>query len=111
MKKLIFCTLMTVLCSLPMSAQKRGQRLSPEEMVNRKVEQEQLDKVLTLTDSQEKSVRSLYTDFYSKTIKREERKTKMEELNKSIEALLTDEQKKAFTEWNSKKAQRTGKRN
>lgn len=108
MKKLIFCTLMTVLCSLPMSAQKRGQRLSPEEMVNKKVEQ--LDKVLTLTDSQEKSVRSLYTDFYSKAIKREERKAKLDELNKSIEALLTDEQKKTFTEWNSKKAERASKR-
>lgn len=41
MKKLIFCVLMTVLCSLPMSAQKRGQRLSPEEMVNKKVEQQE----------------------------------------------------------------------
>lgn len=91
-----------------MSAQKRGQRLSPEEMVNKKVEQ--LDKVLTLTDSQEKSVRSLYTDFYSKAIKREERKAKLDELNKSIEALLTDEQKKAFMEWNSKKAERASKR-
>ena len=58
----------------------------------------------------EKSVRSLYTDFYSKAIKREERKAKLDELNKSIEALLTDEQKKAFTEWNSKKAERASKR-
>lgn len=96
MKKLFFCGVMMVLCSLPMSAQKVRQRLSPEEMVNRKVEQ--LDKKLELTDSQEVEIRKLYAGFYSQQIKREDRKAKQEALDKSIEALLNDSQKTAFAE-------------
>ena len=67
---------------------------------------EKLDKKLNLTDEQEKQITTLYADFFKQELSREERKTAMQELNKKIEALLTDEQKTAFEQMKKERPQR-----
>lgn len=73
---------------------------TPEQMV------EKLDEKLNLTDEQEKQITTLYTDFFKQELSREERRTAMQELNKKIEALLTDEQKTAFEQMKKERPQR-----
>ena len=78
-------------------AQKRGgQKLTPEQRVEKRMEQ--LDSKLKLSDEQKQNIKSLYTDFFSQDISREERRSKMEELNTKISNLLDDSQKKTFSE-------------
>ena len=67
---------------------------------------EKLDEKLNLTDEQEKQITTLYTDFFKQELSREERRTAMQELNKKIEALLTDEQKTAFEQMKKECPQR-----
>ena len=67
---------------------------------------EKLDEKLNLTDEQEKQITTLYTDFFKQELSREERRTAMQELNKKIEALLTDEQKTAFEQMKKERPQR-----
>ncbi len=67
---------------------------------------EKLDKKLNLTDEQEKQITTLYADFFKQELSREERRTAMQELNKKIEALLTDEQKTAFEQMKKERPQR-----
>lgn len=108
MKKCLLAGVLMYVCSFSAVAQKRGERMSPEEMTDRKVEQ--LDKALNLDDSQEKSIRELYAAFYKQRPKKEERKAKVEALNKAVSALLTDEQKKTFQALNEAPARKGGKR-
>lgn len=61
---------------------------------------------MNLTDEQEKQITTLYTDFFKQELSREERRTAMQELNKKIEALLTDEQKTAFEQMKKERPQR-----
>lgn len=61
---------------------------------------------MNLTDEQEKQITTLYADFFKQELSREERKTAMQELNKKIEALLTDEQKTAFEQMKKERPQR-----
>lgn len=79
---------------------KEGKTRTPEQMV------EKLDKKLNLTDEQEKQITTLYSDFFKQDLSREERKSAMQELEKKITSLLTDEQKEAFEQMKKERPQR-----
>lgn len=101
MKKILFVALVAMLGLQSADAQRKGGNTrTPEQMV------EKLDKKLNLTDEQEKQITTLYADFFKQELSREERKTAMQELNKKIEALLTDEQKTAFEQMKKERPQR-----
>lgn len=102
MKKLLLLMALTAMFGISTDAQKRGgQKLTPEQRVEKRMEQ--LDSKLKLSDEQKQNIKSLYTDFFSQDISREERRSKMEELNTKISNLLDDSQKKTFSEMNSRK--------
>lgn len=101
MKKIIFLALMGMLTLQSVNAQrKEGKTRTPEQMV------EKLDKKLNLTDEQEKQITTLYFDFFKQDLSREERKSAMQELEKKITSLLTDEQKEAFEQMKKERPQR-----
>lgn len=101
MKKILFVALVAMLGLQPADAQRKGGNTRiPEQMM------EKLDKKLNLTDEQEKQITTLYADFFKQELSREERRTAMQELNKKIEALLTDEQKTAFEQMKKERPQR-----
>lgn len=101
MKKILFVALVAMLGLQSADAQRKGGNTrTPEQMV------EKLDEKLNLTDEQEKQITTLYTDFFKQELSREERRTAMQELNKKIEALLTDEQKTAFEQMKKERPQR-----
>lgn len=101
MKKIIFLALMGMLTLQSVKAQrKEGKTRTPEQMV------EKLDKKLNLTDEQEKQITTLYSDFFKQDLSREERKSAMQELEKKITSLLTDEQKEAFEQMKKERPQR-----
>lgn len=100
MKKLLLLMALTAMFGISADAQKRGgQKLTPEQRVEKRMEQ--LDSKLKLSDEQKQDIKSLYTDFFSQDISREERRSKMEELNTRISNLLDDSQKKTFSEMNT----------
>lgn len=93
---------LTAIIGINADAQRRGgQQLTPEQRVEKRMEM--LDSKLKLSDEQKQSIKSLYTDFFSQGISREERRSKMEELNTKISNLLDENQKKTFSEMNSRK--------
>lgn len=101
MKKILLVALVAMLGMQPADGQRKGGNTrTPEQMV------EKLDEKLNLTDEQEKQITTLYTDFFKQELSREERRTAMQELNKKIEALLTDEQKTAFEQMKKERPQR-----
>lgn len=101
MKKILFLALVAMLGMQPANAQRKGGNTrTPEQMV------EKLDKKLNLTDEQEKQITTLYTDFFKQDLSREERRTAMQELEKKIAALLTDEQKTTFEQMKKERPQR-----
>lgn len=101
MKKILFVSLVAMLGLQSADAQRKGGNTrTPEQMV------EKLDEKLNLTDEQEKQITTLYADFFKQELSRKERKTAMQELNKKIEALLTDEQKTAFEQMKKERPQR-----
>lgn len=101
MKKNIFLALMGMLTLQSVNTQrKEGKTRTPEQMV------EKLDKKLNLTDEQEKQITTLYSDFFKQDLSREERKSAMQELEKKITSLLTDEQKEAFEQMKKERPQR-----
>ena len=101
MKKIIFLALMGMLTLQSVNAQrKEGKNRTPEQMV------EKLDKKLNLNDEQEKQITTLYSDFFKQDLSREERKSAMQELEKKITSLLTDEQKEAFEQMKKERPQR-----
>ena len=86
MKKLLLLMALTAMFGISADAQKRGgQKLTPEQRVEKRMEQ--LDSKLKLSDEQKQNIKSLYTDFFSQD-------------------LLDDSQKKTFSEMNSRKAGR-----
>lgn len=101
MKKILFLALMG-LCSLQYVAAQRkgGNTRTPEQMVGK------LDQKLNLTDEQEKQIVALYTDALKQKLSREERKAAMQEVDKKIVSLLTDEQKVAFEKMKQERPQR-----
>jgi outer membrane PBP1 activator LpoA protein len=101
MKKIIFLALMGMLTLQSVNAQrKEGKTRTPEQMVKK------LNKKLYLTDEQEKQITTLYSDFFKQDLSREERKSAMQELEKKITSLLTDEQKEAFEQMKKERPQR-----
>ena len=101
MKKIIFLALMGILTLQSVNPQRKGEKnRTPEQMV------EKLDKKLNLTDEQEKQITTLYSDFFKQDLSREERKSAMQELEKKITSLLTDEQKEAFEQMKKERPQR-----
>lgn len=101
MKKIIFLALMDMLTLQSVNAQRKGEKTrTPEQMV------EKLDKKLNLTDEQEKQITTLYSDFFKQDLSRDERKSAMQELEKKITSLLTDEQKEAFEQMKKERPQR-----
>ena len=102
MKKVVLLAIAVVLGFTTASAQRRQkQQLTPEQRVEKQMQR--LDSKLNLTDEQEEEIKKLYTEFFNSKVNREERKSKMDELNKKIESLLTDEQKTTFSEMKNKK--------
>ena len=102
MKKILFFALVAFLGIQSVDAQRNGgKRRTPEQMV------EMLDKKLDLTEDQEKQITALYTDFFAEKLSREERKTKMEELESKIKSLLNDEQKTAYDQMKKERPQRS----
>ena len=102
MKKMLLALALTAIIGINADAQRRGgQQLTPEQRVEKRMEM--LDSKLKLSDEQKQSIKSLYTDFFSQDISREERRSKMEELNTKISNLLDENQKKTFSEMNSRK--------
>lgn len=101
MKKIIFLALMGILTLQSVNAQRKGEKTrTPEQMV------EKLDKKLNLTDEQEKQITTLYSDFFKQDLSRDEHKSAMQELEKKITSLLTDEQKEAFEQMKKERPQR-----
>ena len=101
MKKIIFLALMGILTLHSVNAQRKGEKTrTPEQMVAKP------DKKLNLTDEQEKQITTLYSDFFKQDLSRDERKSAMQELEKKITSLLTDEQKEAFEQMKKERPQR-----
>lgn len=101
MKKIIFLAFVAMLGVQSADAQRRdGNTRNPEQMV------EKFDQKLNLTDEQEKQITALYTDFFKQELSREERRAAMQELDKKVSALLTDEQKAAFEQMKKERPQR-----
>ena len=62
-----------------------------------------LSEELNLNDEQKEKIKALYLEFFQTKMERDERKSKMEELNKQIESILTDEQQTKFKELSTRK--------
>lgn len=62
-----------------------------------------LSEELNLNDEQKEKIKALYLEFFQTKMERDERKSKMEELNKQIESVLTDEQQTKFKELSTRK--------
>lgn len=110
MKKLAVLVLVALLGFGSASAQRNGDRrqMSVEQKVSN------LKKELNLTDEQTAKVTVLYTDFEKKVKSagensREQMKSEREELEKQVQALLTDEQKKTYQEMQAKRSGGKGK--
>ncbi|WP_298453217.1 hypothetical protein [uncultured Prevotella sp.] len=102
MKRMLLALALTAIIGINADAQRRGgQQLTPEQRVEKRMEM--LDSKLKLSDEQKQSIKSLYTDFFNQDISREERRSKMDELNTKISSLLDENQQKAFSEMNSRK--------
>lgn len=106
MKKFALLTVLALLGFGSMSAQRgnRNSQMSVEKRVER------LKKELNLTDNQVKQVTTLYTDFQKKMQSaekgnREQMRAEREKLNKQVEAVLTDEQKKSFEKMQTQRQQ------
>lgn len=102
MKNILFLAVMAVMCTQTIDAQRKGgdrarKQPSPEQMVQK------MDKKLNLTEEQEKQIIELYKDFFAQKYSREERKTKMQELETKINSLLTAEQQTAYKEMNAER--------
>lgn len=101
MKKILFLALMGLWSVQYVAAQRKGGNArTPEQMV------EKLDQKLNLTDEQEKQIVALYTDALKQDLSREERKVAMQEVDKKIVSLLTDEQKTAYEKMKQERSQR-----
>ena len=62
-----------------------------------------LSEELNLNGEQKEKIKALYLEFFQTKMERDERKSKMEELNKQIESVLTDEQQTKFKELSTRK--------
>lgn len=99
MKKVLFLALILVASLQQADAQRRGgkENTTPEQRMTK------LSEELNLNDEQKEKIKALYLEFFQTQMEREERKSKMEELNKQIESVLTDEQQTKFKELSTRK--------
>lgn len=102
MRKIVLLAIIAMMTVGTADAQRRNrQNISSEQRVEQQVKN--LDKKLNLSDEQEQKIKQLYVEFFNQKVSREQRKAQKAELNKQIESLLTDDQKKAFAEMEVKK--------
>lgn len=102
MRKIVLLAMIAMMTVGTADAQRRNrQNISPEQRVEQQMKN--LDKKLNLSDEQEQKIKQLYVEFFNQKVSREQRKAKKAELNKQIESLLTDDQKKVFAEMEVKK--------
>lgn len=109
MKKYVFMIMMSVAVWGTITAQSpRKQNRTPEQQTEQQVKR--LDKKLNLSDQQEKEMKTLYEDFFKEqSASSNNKRAKREELDKKIEALLTDEQKKTYNEMKKEQKQKPQK--
>lgn len=103
MKKVLFLALIFVASLQQADAQHLGGKgnTTPEQRVEQRMTK--LSEELNLNDEQKEKIKALYLEFFQTKMEREERKSKMEELNKQIESVLTDEQQTKFKELSTRK--------
>lgn len=99
MKKVVLLAIMAVTILGTATAQypQQRQKLTPEQRTEQQMKR--LDEKLQLSDSQKEEIKALFTDFFQQQSSSfKEQRTKREALDKKIEALLTDDQKKIYSE-------------
>lgn len=103
MKKVLFLAFILVASLQQTNAQQRGGKgnMTPEQRVEQRMTK--LSEELNLNDEQKEKIKALYLEFFQTKMERDERKSKMEELNKQIESVLTDEQQTKFKELSTRK--------
>ena len=102
MKRIVLLAIIAIASFNAADAQRRNKgSVNPEQRIEQQIKQ--LDKELGLSAEQEQKIKSCYDEFYKQKISRENQKAKMAELNKKIETLLTDEQKRIFLEFNKQR--------
>lgn len=96
MKKLLVMAVVAILFVGTASAQHHhghGQPMTVKERV------EMLDKVLNLTDDQEKKVTELFEAVEAKNLRGTERRSEMQSVRAEVKKLLTEEQQKLFDDY------------
>lgn len=103
MKKVLFLAFILVASLQQTNAQQRDGKgnMTPEQRVEQRMTK--LSEELNLNDEQKEKIKTLYLEFFQTKMERDERKSKMEELNKQIESVLTDEQQTKFKELSTRK--------
>lgn len=96
MKKLLIMAVVAILFVGTASAQRRGGNRQPMTVKERV---EMLDKVLNLTDDQEKKVTELYEVAEAKNLRGTERRNEMQSVREEVKKLLTEEQQKLFDDY------------
>lgn len=96
MKKLLIMAVVAILFVWTASAQRRGGNRQPMTVKERV---EMLDKVLNLTDDQEKKVTELYEAVEAKNLRGTERRNEMQSVREEVKKLLTEEQQKLFDDY------------
>lgn len=96
MKKVVFMALLLMASVVTVGAQNRPRNgFTPEQRIEKRLEQ--LDEKLSLTDEQKQKIKALYEDFFKGAkSSREERMKGKKELDESVKALLTEEQKEIY---------------
>lgn len=96
MKKLLVMAVVAILFVGTASAQRHcghGKQMTVKERV------EMLDKVLNLTDDQEKKVTELFEAVEAKNLRGTERRSEMQSVRAEVKKLLTEEQQKLFDDY------------
>lgn len=96
MKKLLVMAVVAILFVGTASAQRHcghGKHMTVKERV------EMLDKVLNLTDDQEKKVTELFEAVEAKNLRGTERRSEMQSVRAEVKKLLTEEQQKLFDDY------------
>lgn len=96
MKKLLIMAVVAILFVGTASAQRRGGNRQPMTVKERV---EMLDKVLNLTDDQEKKVTELYEAVEAKNLRGTERRNEIQSVREEVKKLLTEEQQKLFDDY------------
>ena len=96
MKKLLIMAVVAILFVGTAAAQCRGGNRQPMTVKERV---EMLDKVLNLTDDQEKKVTELYEAVEAKNLRGTERRNEMQSVREEVKKLLTEEQQKLFDDY------------